>query len=95
MLLAVLLSGWVASRVTRPVEQLAQAAREVAASLAPGERAELKTVVESLRDALLTLLRREAQALKGAAGEACRNTADFTQLEPPISFSAVRMMAPV
>ena len=30
-LLAILLSGWVASRVTRPVEQLAQAAREVAA----------------------------------------------------------------
>jgi len=29
-LLAMLLSGWVASRVTRPVEQLAQAAREVA-----------------------------------------------------------------
>jgi len=31
MLLAVLLSGWVAVRVTRPVERLAQAAREVAA----------------------------------------------------------------
>jgi two-component system, NtrC family, nitrogen regulation sensor histidine kinase NtrY len=30
MLLAILLSGWVASRVTRPVEQLANAAREVA-----------------------------------------------------------------
>jgi two-component system, NtrC family, nitrogen regulation sensor histidine kinase NtrY len=29
--LAILLSGWVASRVTRPVEQLAQAARDVAA----------------------------------------------------------------
>ena len=29
--LAILLSGWMASRVTRPVEQLAQAAREVAA----------------------------------------------------------------
>jgi two-component system, NtrC family, nitrogen regulation sensor histidine kinase NtrY len=31
ILLAILLSGWMASRVTRPVEQLAQAAREVAA----------------------------------------------------------------
>jgi signal transduction histidine kinase len=30
ILLAVLLSGWAAARVTRPVEQLAQAAREVA-----------------------------------------------------------------
>lgn len=31
MMLAVLLSGWVASRITRPVEQLARAAQEVAA----------------------------------------------------------------
>ncbi|HVO80282.1 MAG TPA: ATP-binding protein [Terriglobales bacterium] len=31
ILLAILLSGWVAARVTRPVEQLAAAAREVAA----------------------------------------------------------------
>ncbi|SPF31972.1 Periplasmic sensor signal transduction histidine kinase [Candidatus Sulfotelmatobacter kueseliae] len=31
MVLAVLLSGWAAARVTRPVEQLAQAARQVAA----------------------------------------------------------------
>jgi len=31
MLLAILLSGWAATRVTRPVEQLAQAAREVTA----------------------------------------------------------------
>lgn len=31
MILAILLSGWAAARVTRPVEQLAQAAREVAA----------------------------------------------------------------
>jgi two-component system, NtrC family, nitrogen regulation sensor histidine kinase NtrY len=31
LLLAILLSGWAASRVTRPVEQLARAAREVAA----------------------------------------------------------------
>ena len=31
VLLAILLSGWAASRVTRPVEQLAQAARQVAA----------------------------------------------------------------
>ncbi len=31
VLLAMLLSGWAAARVTRPVEQLAQAAREVAA----------------------------------------------------------------
>src|SRR5579872_1977304 len=31
ILLAVLLSGWAATRVTRPVEQLAQAARQVAA----------------------------------------------------------------
>jgi two-component system nitrogen regulation sensor histidine kinase NtrY len=31
MVLAILLSGWAAARVTRPVEQLAQAAREVAA----------------------------------------------------------------
>jgi two-component system, NtrC family, nitrogen regulation sensor histidine kinase NtrY len=30
MILAILLSGWAAARVTRPVEQLAQAAREVA-----------------------------------------------------------------
>ena len=30
LLLAILLSGWAAARVTRPVEQLAQAAREVA-----------------------------------------------------------------
>ena len=30
MLLAILLSGWAAARVTRPVEQLAQAAKEVA-----------------------------------------------------------------
>jgi two-component system nitrogen regulation sensor histidine kinase NtrY len=31
VLLAILLSGWAATRVTRPVEQLAQAARQVAA----------------------------------------------------------------
>ncbi|HEX4380074.1 MAG TPA: HAMP domain-containing protein, partial [Candidatus Acidoferrum sp.] len=31
MILAILLSGWAAARVTRPVEELAQAAREVAA----------------------------------------------------------------
>lgn len=31
LLLAILLSGWAAARVTKPVEQLAQAAREVAA----------------------------------------------------------------
>jgi nitrogen fixation/metabolism regulation signal transduction histidine kinase len=31
MILAILLSGWAAARVTRPVEKLAQAAREVAA----------------------------------------------------------------
>jgi two-component system, NtrC family, nitrogen regulation sensor histidine kinase NtrY len=31
LLLAILLSGWAATRVTKPVEQLAQAAREVAA----------------------------------------------------------------
>jgi two-component system nitrogen regulation sensor histidine kinase NtrY len=31
MVLAILLSGWAAARVTRPVEQLARAAREVAA----------------------------------------------------------------
>ncbi len=31
LLLAILLSGWVAARVTRPVEKLAEAAREVAA----------------------------------------------------------------
>jgi len=30
MILAILLSGWAAARVTRPVEQLARAAREVA-----------------------------------------------------------------
>ena len=31
ILLAILLSGWVAARVTRPIERLAEAAREVAA----------------------------------------------------------------
>jgi len=31
IVLAILLSGWIASRVTRPVEQLAQAAQEIAA----------------------------------------------------------------
>lgn len=75
MLLAILLSGWVASRVTRPVEQLAKAAREVAAgnwkAQAPvdtsGELAELAESFNRMTHELLEQRERLVQAERVAA----------------------------
>jgi signal transduction histidine kinase len=61
MLLAVVLSGWVASRVTRPVEQLAQAAHDVAKGnwnrqVAVGSRDELGDLAQSFNQMTRQLL---------------------------------------
>jgi two-component system, NtrC family, nitrogen regulation sensor histidine kinase NtrY len=75
MLLAILLSGWVASRVTRPVEQLAQAAQQVAAGNwraqatvdTSGELAELAKSFNQMTRELLEQRERLVQAERVAA----------------------------
>lgn len=75
MLLAIVLSGWVASRVTRPVEQLAQAARAVAAGNwkaqatvdTSGELAELAESFNRMTRELLEQRERLVQAERVAA----------------------------
>ncbi|HTZ94844.1 MAG TPA: ATP-binding protein [Terriglobales bacterium] len=75
MLLAIVLSGWVASRVTRPVEQLAQTAREVAAGNwkaqatidTSGELAELAESFNQMTRELLQQRERLVQAERVAA----------------------------
>jgi two-component system, NtrC family, nitrogen regulation sensor histidine kinase NtrY len=75
ILLAILLSGWVASRVTRPVEELAKAAREVAAGNwkaqasvdTSGELAELAESFNQMTHELLEQQERLVQAKRVAA----------------------------
>jgi two-component system, NtrC family, nitrogen regulation sensor histidine kinase NtrY len=75
MLLAILLSGWVAPRVTRPVEELAKAAREVAAGNwkaqatvdTSGELAELAESFNQMTRELLEQRERLVQAERVAA----------------------------
>lgn len=75
MLLAILLSGWVASRFTRPIEQLARAAREVAAGnwktkvsvTSSDELAELAKTFNQMTRELLDQQERLLQAERVAA----------------------------
>jgi two-component system, NtrC family, nitrogen regulation sensor histidine kinase NtrY len=75
VLLAILVSGWIASRVTRPVEQLVQAAREVAAGNwrahatvdTSGELAELAESFNRMTHELMDHRERLVQAERVAA----------------------------
>lgn len=75
IVLAILLSGWVSARVTRPVEQLAQAAREVAAGNwntqvpvdSSDELAELARAFNQMTHELLGQKKRLVQAERVAA----------------------------
>ena len=75
IVLAILFSGWAASRVTRPVEQLAEAAREVAAGnwntrVPVNSSDELGALAESFNRMTGELLRTARAA--GAGGAGCR-----------------------
>jgi signal transduction histidine kinase len=75
IVLAILLSGWAAARVTRPVEQLAQAAREVAAGnwnaqvpvTSPDELGELAESFNRMTHELLEQKERLVQSERVAA----------------------------
>lgn len=80
MVLAILLSGWVASRVTRPVEQLAQTAREVAAGnwqarVAVDTSGELAELAESFNQMTRELLEQRERLLQAERVAAWRELA--------------------
>jgi nitrogen fixation/metabolism regulation signal transduction histidine kinase len=80
MVLAILFSGWAASRVTRPVEQLAEAAREVAAGnwntrVPVSSTNELGALAESFNRMTEELLRQREQLVQSERVAAWRELA--------------------
>jgi signal transduction histidine kinase len=80
MLLAILLSGWVASRVTKPVEQLAQAAQNVAAGnwntqVTVGSSDELEDLAQSFNRMTRELLDQKERLVQGERVAAWREVA--------------------
>ncbi len=80
ILLAILLSGWVAARVTQPIERLAQAAREVAAGnweahVAVTSRDEIGQLAESFNSMTHQLVEQRDRAVQAERVAAWRELA--------------------
>src|SRR5207245_10010808 len=80
ILLAILFSGWAATRVTRPVEQLAEAAREVAAGnwstqVPVSSSDELGALAESFNRMTHELLSQKQQLVQSERVDAWRELA--------------------